>query len=85
MNCDHGCTSGRTSDQRPTPTGFCLYARAHARLLKQGPDIGAAEAADLAGEFRLQIGEPDVIGPTLSTDHDRMRAFAERAPAWVLF
>jgi len=31
-------------------------------------------AADLTGEFRLQVGEPNVTGPTLRTDDDGMRA-----------
>ena len=38
------------------------------------PDIGAAVAADLTSEFRLKIGKPDVIGPKLRADHDRMCA-----------
>jgi len=42
-------------------------------MLKQRPDIGAAVAASLADKQRLEIREPNVIGPTVSVDHDRMR------------
>jgi hypothetical protein len=31
--------------------------------------------ANLTGEFRLQIGNPDVIAPTAGIDHNGMRAF----------
>jgi hypothetical protein len=44
------------------------------RAFEERPDIGAPMAANLTGEFRLQIGEPDVIGPTLRADYYRMRA-----------
>jgi hypothetical protein len=42
--------------------------------LKERPDIGAAMAADLAEESRLQVREPDVVGPLRGVDHGRMRA-----------
>jgi hypothetical protein len=40
-----------------------LGVRAHARRLKQWPDIGAAVAADSADETLFQVGQPHVIGP----------------------
>ena len=42
---------------------------------KQRPDIGATVAASLTGELRFEIGQPDMIGPAIGVDHDRMRAF----------
>jgi hypothetical protein len=42
---------------------------------KQRPDIGAAVAASLTGELRFESRQPDMIGPAIGVDHDRMRAF----------
>jgi hypothetical protein len=44
---------------------------AHARRLKQRPDIGPAVAASPAGKLRLEIREPDIIGPAASLDLSR--------------
>ena len=41
---------------------------------EERPDIGAAVAAGLAGELRLKIGQPHVIGPSVCADRDRMTA-----------
>ena len=41
---------------------------------KQRPDIGAAVTASPAGKLGFEIRQPDIIGPTASVDHDRMRA-----------
>jgi hypothetical protein len=45
------------------------------RALKQRPDIGAVATAGLANEFRLQIGQANVVAPLGGVDHDGMRAF----------
>jgi hypothetical protein len=37
------------------------------------PDIGTAVAASPTGELRLEIGKPDMIGPAIGIDDDRMR------------
>ena len=42
-------------------------------MVKQRPDIGAAVSASPAGKLGLEIGQPDIIVPTASLDHDRMR------------
>ena len=41
---------------------------------KQRPDIGAAAPASLTGELRFEIRQPDMIGPAIGVDDDRMRA-----------
>jgi hypothetical protein len=51
-----------------------LSASPHGRVLEERPDIGAAVAADLTGEPRLQVRQSSVVTPTASVDHDRMRA-----------
>jgi hypothetical protein len=48
--------------------------RAHARWLKQRPDVGSAAPAGPAGEARLEIRQPDVIRPAVRADHDRVAA-----------
>jgi hypothetical protein len=42
-------------------------------VLEERPDIGAAVAADLTGEPRLQVRQSSVVTPTASVDHDGMR------------
>jgi hypothetical protein len=42
-------------------------------------DIGAAMAARLADEQRLQIGQPDLIGPAVPVDLLMVRALVGRA------
>src|ERR1700687_3454999 len=75
-----GCET-RTGAARKTKARWTLDVsrRAQARArncggLKRRPDIAAVVSASLTGELRLQIGQPDVIRPVLSIDHDRMRA-----------
>jgi hypothetical protein len=55
--------------RRTRNLGVC----AHVRRLKQRPDIGAPMATCLAHEQRLEIRQPDIIGPTVCVEHDRMR------------
>jgi hypothetical protein len=40
----------------------------HFRRLPIGPHIGTAPAASLADETRLEIGQSDVIGPSIAAD-----------------
>ena len=42
---------------------------------KHRPDIGATVAASLTGELRFEIGQADMVGPTIGVDRKRMRAF----------
>ena len=49
--------------------------RAHVRLLKQRPDIGAAMTAGLAEKQRFKVRKPDAIGPAIGGDNDGMRTF----------
>jgi hypothetical protein len=48
-------------------------------VFEERTDIGTPVAANLTGEFRLQIGNPDVIAPTAGIDHNGMRAFVVAA------
>jgi hypothetical protein len=48
-------------------------------LPKSGLDIGAAVAASLADKHGLKIGQPDIIGPAIGSDLDRMGAFVVAA------
>jgi hypothetical protein len=41
--------------------------------LKIRLDIGAAVPASLTGELRFEIGQPNIIGPAVGVDYDRMR------------
>jgi hypothetical protein len=43
------------------------------------PDVSPSLAAGLADEPRLEIGQPDVIRPSISADRDRMTALVIRA------
>ena len=43
------------------------------------PDVGASLAAGLANEPCFKIGEPDVIGPLVCADRDRVAAMMVRA------
>ena len=52
-----------------------MSACPHAGTLEQRPDIGAPPATGLAGKLGLQIRQPDVIGPKLRADDNRVRAF----------
>ena len=36
------------------------------------PDVGAALAAGLANELRLDVGQPDIIGPAVAAHGDRV-------------
>ena len=47
----------------------------HRRLFEEGPDIGAATAAGLAGKLGLKIGQANIVRPLGGIYHDRMRAF----------
>jgi hypothetical protein len=38
------------------------------------PHLGAAVAAGRADETRLDVGEPDLVGPAVAADRDRMAA-----------
>lgn len=38
------------------------------------PDIGAATAARLTDEARFDVGEPDIVGPLVGADLDRVAA-----------
>jgi hypothetical protein len=49
-------------------------AGSHSRLLKQGPDIGAAVAADPASKLRLEVRQANAIAPAGGIHDDRMRA-----------
>ena len=40
-----------------------------------GPDIGAPMAANLTGEFRLQVGQVNVTAPVAGVDPDDVGAF----------
>jgi hypothetical protein len=62
-----------TAPAPPAPRWGRLLDRAHRHLLKERPDIGAAVTASPAGKLGLEIGQPDIIGPAASLDHDRMR------------
>jgi hypothetical protein len=53
--------------------------RSHPHRSEQRPDIGAVFPASLANEQRLQIGQPDVIGPAIRADRDRIAATIIRA------
>ena len=44
-----------------------------------GPDVGAALAAGLADEPTFNIGEPDIVRPSVATDRDGVAASAIRA------
>jgi hypothetical protein len=46
--------------------------RASGRPVEIRTDIGAPLAANLAGEQRLDIGQPDVIGPSVRADGRRV-------------
>ena len=39
------------------------------------PDIGAALAAGRADKARLDVGEPDIIGPAVTAHGDKVAAF----------
>jgi hypothetical protein len=38
--------------------------------MKIGPDVGSALAACRANETRLNIGQPQVVGPLVGADRD---------------
>jgi hypothetical protein len=40
----------------------------------QRPDVGAAAPASLTGKLRFQIRQPDIVGPAIGVDNDRMGA-----------
>jgi hypothetical protein len=48
--------------------------RPHRCRPKQRPNVGAATPANLTDEQRLEVGQPDVIGPAVSVDLDVVRA-----------
>jgi hypothetical protein len=39
-----------------------------------GPHVRAASATSLAGKPRLEIGKPDIIGPSIAADRCRVAA-----------
>jgi hypothetical protein len=43
--------------------------------MKIWPDVGSALAAFLADEPIFYVGEPDIIGPLIAADRDRVAAF----------
>jgi hypothetical protein len=47
--------------------------------MKVRPDVGTSLAAGFAHEPRLEIGKPDVIGPLVRADRDRVAAMIVRA------
>jgi hypothetical protein len=47
--------------------------------MKVRPDVGASLAAAYANKPRFQIGKPDVIGPLVCADRDRVAALVIRA------
>src|SRR5258706_10992117 len=88
MHCAAGCDSGarvrvRASTCSPTflldtPTSPELIPDPASRIffnrMPIRPDISASPAARLADELRLQIGQPDVIGPSVAADRRPMAA-----------
>ena len=56
------------------PATVAWWRSAIGRILKQRSDVGVLLAAGLAGEQRLDIGQPDIIGPSVSADRGRMAA-----------
>ena len=49
------------------------------RAAEVRPDLGAALAAGLADEERLDVGEPHVIRPSIRADRERVAAVVVRA------
>jgi len=47
--------------------------------MEVGTDISAFPAAGLAGELGLQIGQADVVGPSVAADRNPVRAVIIRA------
>jgi hypothetical protein len=47
--------------------------------MKVRPDVSASLAAGLANEPRFQIGEPDVVGPWVRAERNRLAAMIVRA------
>jgi hypothetical protein len=63
-----------------TPHGAPSVAhRRDGRLIPIPPDMATARIAGLADKAGFQIGEPDLIGPSLCADRDRMAAMKVRA------
>jgi hypothetical protein len=65
---------------RAFPAGFSRTERSVGGIPRgrnpdheQRPDIGTMVATSLTGELRLEIGKPDMIGPAIGIDDDRMR------------
>jgi hypothetical protein len=54
--------------------GHFLSTRSHRRLFELRPDVGAAAPASLTGKLRFQIRQPDIVGPAIGVDNDRMGA-----------
>jgi len=81
--CGDDLTSNNTSRPDPERLKRNLGVGAHACGLKQRPDVGAAMPADLTGELRFEIRQPDLIGPAVGIDHNGMRAFVVAA-VWIV-
>jgi hypothetical protein len=47
--------------------------------MKVRPDVGALPAAGLTSEQGFDIGQPDIIGPSIGADRGRMAAMIVRA------
>jgi hypothetical protein len=47
--------------------------------MKVRPDVGALPATGLTSEQGFDIGQPDVIGPSIGADRSRMAAMIVRA------
>jgi hypothetical protein len=72
MLTQNNCRKNRYCDKkRPASTVSGIPGRRPV-YRKHRPDIGAAVAASLTGELRFEIGQPDMIGPAIGVDHDRM-------------
>jgi hypothetical protein len=72
-----GYSAGRVEPAR----ALAIARRCNGQSLpmKVRPNVGASLAAGLAYEPRLEIEKPDVIGPLVRADRDRMAAMIVRA------
>jgi hypothetical protein len=58
---------------RVPPGAFSIHPFPRA-MFEQRPDVGAAAPASLTGKLRFQIRQPDIVGPAIGVDNDRMGA-----------
>ena len=70
--------AGQPSPEKEETLGRSLTIPHHAYLLpvpaKIRPHIGAALAADAAGEARLNVGQPQIVRQAVTADGDRLAA-----------